>query len=72
MAIVEVTTFGVIDSACKNLREVKDSERLYIMDVLGVEDRGENDQLNSCVVVRRKEGMKSGSLGFTRSPVEKH
>lgn len=35
------------------------------MDVLGVDDRGENDQLNSCVVVRRKEGVKSGSVGFT-------
>lgn len=55
-----------------NSREVKDSERLYIMNVLGVEDRGENDQLNSCVVVRRKDCMKSGSLGFTRRPVDKH
>ena len=42
------------------------------MDVLGVNDWGENDQLISCVAVRRKEGMKSGSVGFTRSPVEKH
>ena len=42
------------------------------MNVLGVEDRGENDQLNSCVVVRRNDCMKSGSLGFTRRPVDKH
>lgn len=42
------------------------------MDVLGVDDWGENDQLKSCVVVIRKEGMKSGSVGFTRSPVKKH
>ena len=52
--IVEETTFGWVihggddyssENACMFVREVNDYERLYSLDVLGVEDRGENDQL---------------------------
>ena len=51
--IVEETTFGWIihggdeytSDACMFTREVNDYEQLYKLDVLGVEDRGENDQL---------------------------
>ena len=53
--IVEETTFGWVvhggdeytsDGACTYLREVSDYEKLYSLDVLGVEDRGENDQFD--------------------------
>ena len=49
------------------LREVNDYEKLYSLDVLGVEDRGENDQFD--VLRDFKEniamgGMKSISPGF--------
>ena len=53
--IVEETTFGWVvhggdeytsDGACMYLREVNDYEKLYSLDVLGVEDRGENDQFD--------------------------
>ena len=53
--IVEETTFGWVihggddyssDGACMFLREVNDYEQLYSLDVLGVEDRGENDQMD--------------------------
>ena len=52
--IVEGTTFGWIvhggkeytDSNCMYVRETDEYERLYSLDVLGVEDRGEDDQLD--------------------------
>ena len=53
--IVEETTFGWVihggddyssDGTCMFLREVNDYEQLYSLDVLGVEDRGENDQMD--------------------------
>ena len=51
--IVEGTTFGWVihggdfpDNQCMFTRETRDYERLYSLDVLGVEDRGENDQLD--------------------------
>ena len=51
--IVEGTTFGWVihggdfpDNQCMFTRETSDYERLYSLDVLGVEDRGENDQLD--------------------------
>ena len=51
--IVEETTFGWVihggdfpDNQCMFTRETSDYERLYSLDVLGVEDRGENDQLD--------------------------
>ena len=52
--IVEGTTFGWIvhggeeyaDSKCMYVRETDEYERLYSLDVLGVEDRGEDDQLD--------------------------
>ena len=51
--IVEETTFEFIihgadkytSDACMFTREVNDYEQLYKLDVLRVEDRGENDQL---------------------------
>jgi hypothetical protein len=50
-AIVEGTTFGWTihggefpsDEWCWFSRELQDSQQLYSLDVLGVEDRGEND-----------------------------
>ena len=53
--LVEETTFGWVvhggdeytsDGVCMYLREVNDYERLYSLDVLGVEDREENDQFD--------------------------
>ena len=52
--IVEGTTFGWVvhggkeyaDSKCMYVRETDEYERLYSLDVLGVEDRGEDDQLD--------------------------
>ena len=53
--IVEETTFGWVvhggdeyasDGACMYLREVNDYEKLYSLNVLGVEDQGENDQFD--------------------------
>ena len=52
--IVEGTTFGWVihggmvyaDNKCMYLRETCDYQKLYSMDVLGVEDRGESDQLH--------------------------
>ena len=43
------------------MREVNDYEKLYSLDVLGVEDRGENDQLDVLhdfeeSVVRKQDG----------------
>lgn len=43
------------------LREVSDYEKLYSLDVLGVKDRGENDQLDVLrdfkeSIVRREDG----------------
>ena len=50
--IVEGTTFGWVvhggkdyaDTKCMYVRECSDYEKLYSLDVLGVEDRGEQDQ----------------------------
>ena len=51
--IVEGTTFGWVihggdyqTEGCLFAREVSDYEQLYSLDVLRVEDRGENDQLD--------------------------
>ena len=40
------------------MRELNDYEKLYSLDVLGVEDRGENDQLRDFKesVVRKQDG----------------
>ena len=68
--LVEETTFGWVvhegdeygsGSSCMYLREVNDYEKLYSLDVLGVEDRGENDQLDVLrdfkdSVVRKQDG----------------
>ena len=50
---MEGTTFGWVihggdyqTEGCLFAREVSDYERLYSLDVLGVEDHGENDQLD--------------------------
>ena len=50
---MEGTAFGWVihggdyqTEGCLFAREVSDYERLYSLDVLGVEDRGENDQLD--------------------------
>ena len=53
--LVEETTFGWVvhgedeytsDGVCMHLREVNDYEKLHSLDVLGVEDRWENDQFD--------------------------
>ena len=52
--IVEGTTFGWVihggddhvTDQCMFMRETSDYEKLYSLDVLGVQDRGENDQLD--------------------------
>ena len=51
--MVEGTSFGWIvhggdisNNVCMFTRESNDYEQLYTLDVLGVEDRGENDQLD--------------------------
>ena len=52
--IVEGTTFGWVihggddhvTDQCTFMRETSDYEKLYSLDVLGVQDRGENDQLD--------------------------
>ena len=53
--LVEETTFGWVvhggdeygsGSTCMYVREVSDYEKLCSLDVLGVKDRGENDQLD--------------------------
>ena len=68
--LVEETMFGWVvhggdeygsGSTCMYLREVSDYEKLYSLDVLGVEDRGENDQLDVLrefkeSIVRREDG----------------
>ena len=68
--LVEETTFGWVvhggdeygsGSTCMYLREVNDYEKLYSLDVLGIEDRGENDQLDVLrdfkeSVVRKDDG----------------
>ena len=47
---VEGTTFGYIihgdqgNGTCTYVSDTKDYERLYSLDILGVEDRSENDQ----------------------------
>lgn len=53
--IVEGTSFGwtihggeFSSDGCYYTREINDYQRLYSLDVLGVEDRGENDQLDVC------------------------
>ena len=46
--IVEGTTFGwtIHGGECWFSQEDQDSQQLYSLDVLGVDDRGENDQLD--------------------------
>ena len=52
------------------MREVNDYEKLYSLDVLGVEDRGENDQLDVLRDLKRvlseskMEGMRLVFLGY--------
>ena len=66
--IVEGTTFGWVihggdfsDSQCMFTRESTEYERLYSLDVLGVEDRGEDDQLD--VYTEFQESITRGSDG---------
>ena len=54
-SIVEGTSFGwlihggdIATNTCMFTRESSDYEKLYTLDILGVEDRGENDQLDVC------------------------
>ena len=67
--IVEGTTFGWVafvgkdyaGSTCMFTRETSFYEKLYSLDVLGVEDRGEDDQLDACSeflenIVKRSDG----------------
>ena len=77
--LVEETTFGWVvhgadeygsGSSCMYMREVNDYEKLYSLDVLGVEDRGENDQLDVLRDLKRvlseskMEGMRLVFLGY--------
>ena len=69
--LVEETTFGWVvhggdeytsDGVCMYLREVNDYEKLYSLDVLGVEDGGENDQFDVMCnfkenIARRDDGQ---------------
>lgn len=68
--IVEGTTFGWVvqvgkdyaGSTCMFTSETSDYEKLYSFDVLGVEDRGEVDQLDACSefrenIVKRSDGQ---------------
>ena len=78
--LVEETTFGWVvhdgdeyrsGSTCMYLREVSDYEKLYSLDVPGVEDRSENDQLDVLrefkeSVVRREDGRHE--VGFPWIP----
>ena len=45
-------------NSCMYMRELNDYEKLYSLDVLGVKDRGENDQLRDFKesVVRKQDG----------------
>ena len=67
--MVEGTTFGWVvlvgkdyaGRTCMFTRETSDYEKLYSLDVLGVEDRGEDGQLNACSefrenIVTRSDG----------------
>ena len=67
--LVEETTFGWVihggedysSDACMFTREINDYEQLYSLDVLGVEDRGENDQMQVLAefrenITRQKDG----------------
>ena len=50
------------DSTCKFTRETSDYEKLYFLDVSGVEDRGEDDRLDVCSefqenIVKRSDGQ---------------
>ena len=67
--ILEGSTFGWIahggkeyaDSKCMYVRETDQYERLYSLDVLGVEDRGEDDQLD--VYMEFQESISNRSDG---------
>ena len=76
---MEETTFGWVihggdeytsDGVCMYLREVNDYEKLYSLDVLGVEDRGRMTSLMYYVTLKRTlleetmGGTKSVSPGF--------
>ena len=65
--LVWETTFGWVvhagdeygsGNSCMYMRELNDYEKLYSLDVLGVEDRGENDQLRDFKesIVRKQDG----------------
>ena len=68
--LVKETTFSWVvhggdeygsGSTCMYLHEISDYEELYSLEVLGVEDRGENDQLDVLrqfkeSIVRREDG----------------
>ena len=55
------------------LREISDYEKLSSLDVLGVDDRGKNDQLDVLCDIKdsvvRTEGLRSVSLGFLERQV---
>ena len=55
-------------NSCMYMRELNDYEKLYSLDVLGVEDRGENDQLRDFKesVVRKQGGRYE--VGFSWIP----
>ena len=76
--MVEGTTFGWVvlvgkdyaGTTCMFTRETSDYEKLYSLDVLGVEDRGEDGQLDACSefrenIVTRSDGRHEvGVPGF--------
>ena len=65
--LVEETTFSwvvhgggeyVSGRSCMYMREINDYEKLYSLDVLGVGDRGENDQLKVLPGFKESVGRK--------------
>ena len=72
--IVEGTSFGWVihggdyaNISCLSIRESGEYERLYSLNVLGVEDRGENDQLDVFKefkenVTRQEDGRYNGNV----------
>ena len=73
--LVWETTFGWVvhagdeyesGNSCMYMRELNDYEKLYSLDVLGVEDRGENDQLRDFKesVVRKQDGRCEVYFGY--------
>eukprot|EP00794_Sanderia_malayensis_P002861 gene2861-3307_t len=71
--IVEGTTFGWIihggdfpTNECYYARDTSDYEKLYTLDILGVEDRGENDELD--VMKEFKENIPRDEEGRYQGP----